>query len=590
MSDKIIDYISGVELNATPEEVEATQVFSKILVEDYKYPKKYIQTRPQYHVKSRPSDTKKEYPVDIAVFNSTNKNEDTIYLIVECKKKNRKDGKNQLEDYMRFSKARLGVWFNGDEKLTIQKIEKDGLVEFEEISDIPSFGQRVEDVGKYLRKDLEAPTNLKTIFKVMRNYLAPNAVGVTRDESLAQQLINLIFCKIYDEKYTKPTDMVNFRSGVGEPVDEVKSRILKIFEGVKERYPDVIESDDNIILDSNSIAYVVGQLQRYCLLEASRDAVGDAFEVFIGHALKGAQGQFFTPKNVVKMIVNMMDIQPNEKIIDPFCGSGGFLVEALKNVWNKSEKNNNELGWPEREIEIEKQKIAIENFRGIDKDDFLSKVCKAQMAILGDGRGGVFCENSLDIPNRWQAKTQDKIALNKFDVVITNPPYGSKIKIDDKEILKQFEVGLKWKKDKKTGQWIKDKMKENDTPQNLAIERCMQFLKPGGRMALVLPDGIYGNDSLGYIRKYLLDNGRVLAIVDLPKETFMPHTSTKTTVILIHKYKDELDKKKNYPVFMAVCETCGHDRRGNLLENEEDDILAVSEKFKEWRNKNGVEL
>lgn len=590
MSDKIIDYISGVELNATPEEVEATQVFSKILVEDYKYPKEYIQTRPQYHVKSRPSDTKKEYPVDIAVFNSTNKNEDTIYLIVECKKKNRKDGKNQLEDYMRFSKARLGVWFNGDEKLTIQKIEKDGLVEFEEISDIPSFGQRVEDVGKYLRKDLEAPTNLKTIFKVMRNYLAPNAVGVTRDESLAQQLINLIFCKIYDEKYTKPTDMVNFRSGVGEPVDEVKSRILKIFEGVKERYPDVIESDDNIILDSNSIAYVVGQLQRYCLLEASRDAVGDAFEVFIGHALKGAQGQFFTPKNVVKMIVNMMDIQPNEKIIDPFCGSGGFLVEALKNVWNKSEKNNNELGWPEREIEIEKQKIAIENFRGIDKDDFLSKVCKAQMAILGDGRGGVFCENSLDIPNKWQVKTQDKIALNKFDVVITNPPYGSKIKIDDKEILKQFEVGLKWKKDKKTGQWIKDKMKENDTPQNLAIERCMQFLKPGGRMALVLPDGIYGNDSLGYIRKYLLDNGRVLAIVDLPKETFMPHTSTKTTVILIHKYKDELDKKKNYPVFMAVCETCGHDRRGNLLENEEDDILAVSEKFKEWRNKNGVEL
>lgn len=306
--------------------------------------------------------------------------------------------------------------------------------------------------------------------------------------------------------------------------------------------------------------------------------------------MKGAQGQFFTPKNVVKMIVNMMDIQPNEKIIDPFCGSGGFLVEALKNVWNKSEKNNNELGWPEREIEIEKQKIAIENFRGIDKDDFLSKVCKAQMAILGDGRGGVFCENSLDIPNKWHAKTQDKIALNKFDVVITNPPYGSKIKIDDKEILKQFEVGLKWKKDKKTGQWIKDKMKENDTPQNLAIERCMQFLKPGGRMALVLPDGIYGNDSLGYIRKYLLDNGRVLAIVDLPKETFMPHTSTKTTVILIHKYKDELDKKKNYPVFMAVCETCGHDRRGNLLENEEDDILAVSEKFKEWRNKNGVEL
>lgn len=247
MAEKIRDYISGLELNATPEEVEATQIFSKMLVEDYKYPKDCIQTRPQYHVKARPSDTKKEYPVDIAVFSSSNKTDETVYLIVECKKRNRKDGKTQLEDYMRLSKARLGVWFNGNDKLAIQKIEQNGTVEFEEISDIPSYGQRIEDVGKYLRKDLEAPTNLKTIFKVMRNYLAPNAVGVVRDESLTQQLINLIFCKIYDEKYTKPTDMVNFRYGIGESIEDVKLRILKIFESVKERYPDVIEGDDNIV-------------------------------------------------------------------------------------------------------------------------------------------------------------------------------------------------------------------------------------------------------------------------------------------------------------------------------------------------------
>lgn len=369
----IIDYISGVEVPDGPEEREATQVFSKILVEDYKYPKDHIQTRPQYRVKVRPSDTKKEYPVDIAVFTSTAKDDDSIHIIVECKKKNRKDGKSQLEDYLRFSKARLGVWFNGDEKLTIQKIEKDGKVFFEEISDIPSFGQRIEDVGKYLRKDLEAPTNLKTIFKIMRNYLAPNAVGVTRDESLAQQLINLIFCKIYDEKYTKPDNMVDFRCGVGENPKDVKKRINKIFTNVKERYPDVIEKEDTISLDDKSVAYVVSQLQKFCLLDASRDAVGDAFEIFIGHALKGAQGQFFTPKNVVKMIVDMIDLNITDKVIDPCCGSGGFLVEALKSVWIKAEQYYNELGWPEKEIEIEKQKIAIEKFRGIDKDAFFKQ-------------------------------------------------------------------------------------------------------------------------------------------------------------------------------------------------------------------------
>lgn len=590
MNEKIIDYISGVELNATPEEVEATQVFSKILVEDYKYPKSHIQTRPQYRVKSRPSDTRKEYPVDIAVFNDDKKDDESIYIVVECKKKNRKDGRTQLEDYMRLSKSKLGVWFNGDEKLTIQKIEKDGEVLFEEISDIPSFGQRIEDVGKYLRKDLETPTNLKTIFKVMRNYLAPNAVGVTRDENLAQQLINLIFCKIYDEKYTKPNDMVNFRCGVKENASDVRDRILNIFERVKERYQDVITKEDSIDLDANSVAYVVSQLQRYCLLEASRDAVGDAFEIFIGHALKGAQGQFFTPKNVVKMIVDMMDIKPKDKIIDPCCGSGGFLVEALKDVWIKSEKMYKELGWPEREIEIEKQKIAIENFRGIDKDDFLSKVCKAQMAILGDGRGGVFCENSLENPENWQRKTQDKISLGNFDVLLTNPPYGSKIKIDDKEILKQFELACKWKQDKDNGEWIKGKLKDNDTPQNLFIERCIDFLKPGGRMALVLPDGIFGNDGLGYIRNYIINHGRVLAVVDLPKETFQPHTSTKTSVLIVQKYADSNDRENKLPVFMAVCETCGHDRRGNIIENQIDDISLVATEFNRWRHNNGVKF
>ena len=322
----IVDYISGFEVKNTPEEVEATQVFSKILVEDYKYPKDNIQTRPQYRVKARPSDRKKEYPVDIAVFDLKKKDDDSLNIIVECKKKNRKDGRAQLEDYMRLSKARLGVLFNGNEKLTIQKIEKNGQVLFEEITDIPTYGQRIEDVGKYLRKDLEAPTNLKTIFKVIRNYLAPNAVGVTRDESLAQQLINLIFCKIYDEKYTKPNDMVNFRCGVSEPLIEVKGRILKMFESVKERYPDVIDKEETINLDEKSIGYVVAQLQKFCLMDATRDAIGDAFEIFIGHALKGAQGQFFTPKNVVKMIIEMIDLKLNEKIIDPCCGFRVIIV------------------------------------------------------------------------------------------------------------------------------------------------------------------------------------------------------------------------------------------------------------------------
>ena len=315
--------------------MEAVQVFSKILVEDYEYPRGLIQTRPQWRVRARPSDTKKEYPVDISVFSDEDHTEDNIQIIVECKKKNRKDGMTQLQDYLRFSKARVGVWFNGVERLFIQKHERDGRIEFSELPNIPRYGQRVEDIGKFKRGDLKPATSLKPVFNAIRNYLAANAVGITRDEVFAQELIKLIFCKIYDERFTKKDDIVTFRAGTNEEDKEVKKRIINLFEKVKSQYDDVIDVGDSIGLDEKALTYVVGELQLYSLRDSSRDAVGDAFEVFIGPSLKGGQGQFFTPRNVVKMIIDMINPTPDQKIIDPACGSGGFLVEALRYVWAK---------------------------------------------------------------------------------------------------------------------------------------------------------------------------------------------------------------------------------------------------------------
>ncbi|ATX85128.1 hypothetical protein CU084_20950 [Bacillus velezensis] len=224
----LIDYISGKQVKETPEEREAVQVFSRALVEDYGYPIEHIQTRPQWRVKVRPSDVKKEYPVDIAVFTSNQRLEENTHIIVECKKKSRKDGRSQLEDYLRFSKARLGVWFNGENRLFLLKNEKDGQINFTEIPNIPRFGQRIEDIGHFRRRDLKPAHNLKSVFKTIRNYLAANAVGITRDEVFAQQLINLIFCKIYDERFTKSTDIVTFRAGIDESSTKVKERIVNL--------------------------------------------------------------------------------------------------------------------------------------------------------------------------------------------------------------------------------------------------------------------------------------------------------------------------------------------------------------------------
>ncbi|WP_296854886.1 N-6 DNA methylase [uncultured Methanobrevibacter sp.] len=578
--EKIIDYISGKEVYATPEEIEAVQVFSRMLVEDYGYKKSQIVTHPQWRVKARPSDTKKEYPVDIAVFKDDNINDDNILIIVECKKPNRKDGRTELEDYLRFSKARLGVWFNGNEKLFLEKIEKDGQIIFDDtLPNIPKAGQRVEDIGRFKRKDLKPAENLKSIFSTMRNYLAPNVVGASRDEVLAQQLINIIFCKIYDEKFTKPDDMVKFRAGKNESFDDVKERIVKLFELVTLQYSDIIDETDKIILDSKSVAYIVGELQQFSLLESKRDAIGDAFEVFIDGALKGGQGQFFTPRNVVRMIIDILNPTKDDLIIDPACGSGGFLIEALRHVWAEVDDFGKEYNWPDNEIETEKQKVAIDKIRGIDKDAFLTKVCKAYMAILGDGRGGIFCENSLVSPKEWDFKTQNKISLNSFDIVVTNPPFGEKIKVEGKDILKQFKVGHKWKKNKKDKSWEMGKLKDKEAPQYLFIERCLDLLVPGGKMGIVLPDGVLGNDKLGYLRQYISENAQILAVIDVPLETFMPHTSTKTSVLILKKLSKE-DIPDDYPIFMAVCDTCGHDRKGKFT--NDDDISRVAEKYHEW--------
>ena len=577
----IIDFISGQEVKATPEEIEAVQVFARQLVEDYGYPKDHIQTRPQFRVKARPSDTKKEYPVDIAVFLNDKKQENDIYIIVECKKKNRKDGKTQLQDYLRFSKAFLGVWFNGDERLFLRKVEKDGRIEFEEIPNIPQFGQRVEDIGKFRRKDLKPTHNLKATFKAIRNHLAANTVGATRDEVLAQQLINLIFCKIYDERFTEPNDIVTFRAGVDEEAKDIKERILDLFDKVKRKYKEVLDDSDTITLDANSVAYVVGELQNYCLIEAERDIIADAFETFIGHALKGGQGQFFTPRNVVKMMVDILDPDDEDLIIDPACGSGGFLIEALRHVWRKLDAEGEKYHWNKSNLQEEKMEVALNKIRGIDKDYFLSKVAKAYMAIIGDGKSGIFCEDSLEVPNNWGTMTKTKIHLGDFSVLLTNPPFGSKIPVRGEDKLKQFELGHKWKQDKKTGNWEKGKLKDKEAPQILFIERCLQLLKDGGRMAIVLPDGIYGNNQLGYIRKFIMKRARIVAVIDIPIETFQPNTGTKTSILILQKMSK---LPSDYPVFMAIAESCGHDRRGNP--KEDDDISKIADEFKKWAKEN----
>lgn len=585
------DFISGKTLKATPEEIEAVQIFAEKLVKDYGYPKEHIQTRPQFRIRRSPSDEEKTYPVDIAVFSNDKRIEENLFLIVECKRKQRKDGIQQLKIYMDLSPAELGVWFNGEDHCYLWKVHrKKGKCEYLELPNIPRFGQRVEDVGLYKRQDLKKPSNLKAVFRDLRNHLAGMTTGITRDETLAKEVINLLFCKILDEQETPPNETVRFRAGTGEPPEKVFERIAELFEKVKTKaFGDVFDEHDSLNIDPKSLTYVVGELQNYCIMEADRDAIGDAFEVFIGPALRGSEGQFFTPRNVVKMVVDILDPKPGETIIDPACGSGGFLITTLESVWGKLRKEAAKFNWTERHLAKREVDIATDCFRGIDKDAFLATVCKAYMALVGDGRGGIFCENGLLPPSDWQPIMQAKIKLGSFDLVMTNPPFGTKIPIKGANILSQFDLAYRWRRDKSKGTVERtNELPEEAAPQIVFLERCLQLLKPGGRMGIVLPESILGNPTYDYITQYLLNETRLLGVVTMPEPLFKTSgkggTHTKVSVLFIQKAKP----KEKYSIFMADVKWCGHDSRGNPTRRRNakgeyvllDEVPDVAQRFK----------
>ncbi len=308
--------------------------------------------------------------------------------------------------------------------------------------------------------------------------------------------------------------------------------------------------------------------------------------------MRGEQGQFFTPRNIVKFAVSLLDPNENESVIDPACGSGGFLIIAVEDVWNKMKGTAQKRGFKKVWVEDKQQSYANKQVRGLDKDSFLTKVTKAYMAIIGDGRGGIFCENSLEPSTKWKSKTREKIQLNYFDLLFTNPPFGSKIPVKEKEILETFNLGYKWSK-KENGKTWKKTLKRNkkQPPQILFIERCLELLKPGGKMAIVLPDGVLGGSKVGYVAYFMISQAKLLALIDLPKEAFQPSTSTKTHLVFLQK-KTEEEKKQNKEsdTFMAIVSVVGHDSKGKTLfknENGErvlnDDLPIVLSNYTEFK-------
>jgi type I restriction enzyme M protein len=409
------------------------------------------------------------------------------------------------------------------------------------------------------KKDLAKVPNLKNSFEEINQHLYAKLKQMDTDtRTRSKEIINLLLCKLVDEINKKPSEVMDFAVRNKESEKELLFRIQKYFEdNVKTRYKDIIEENEHIGLNKNLVYIVVQELQSISLLQSSKDLLRDAFEVFVSKALKEEGGQFFTPINIIKFMVNFLNPDLGSKIIDPACGHGGFLLELRDLLQNKSGINVN--------IKI------VDNLYGMDKDSFLVKICKLYLEILSGEKAKIYCEDSLD-PLSYRLESSKEIKDDYFDYVLTNPPFGARIPIDNKELLNKYQLGHLWRNFE--GQWeIQPKLVKKQAPQILFIERCVNLLRNGGKMGIILPEGIFGNPSDRYIWEYLNQNGKILAVVSLDQNAFQPYTCNKTSILFFEKLKQIPNE---YDINFAIINNVGHDKDGKVtyrLQQNGDPIL-----------------
>ncbi|HTS19652.1 MAG TPA: N-6 DNA methylase [Verrucomicrobiae bacterium] len=577
---KLLDFIDGeTQREETPEEY-VRQEIAKSLVREYKYPKGDIAVEFTLRVGGR------KPRADLAVFFAGNEHtQDQVAIFVECKAQtvkpsDRKEGVGQLQSYMAASpNTAHGMWTNGVERFCYRKVERNGKIEFEDIPDIPSFGQ-TEDESERPHVDQLKPASSDALlfaFRRCHNYIAGNQ-GLQKPEAF-WELLKLIFCKIHDERSSDELQFyasANERHGVNGPL-KVKARLDGLFTAVRTDYASIFKSTEVIDLHPRVLAYIVSQLQMYSLLESDTDVKGRAYEEIVGSNLRGDRGEFFTPRNICRMAVEMLDPGEKDLMLDPACGTGGFLITGMNYVIEKIRKAEEKRGGSTKRIEEATrdriQKYAQNLIVGIDLNPNLVKASKMNMVMNNDGAGGLYQGNSLDSPATWAEELRELNLSGRVDLLFTNPPFGSKIPVQEPSILEKYDLGHSWSYDANGDTWtMTDGIQRSQPPEILFIERCVRFLKPGtGRMAIVLPDGILGSPGLGYVREWILRQTRVLASIDLHPDTFQPSVSVQTSVLVLRrKPQAEIDvetaakRKNDYPVFMAMANHIGHDKRGNI--------------------------
>ncbi|PZO60428.1 MAG: restriction endonuclease subunit M [Phormidesmis priestleyi] len=595
---KVCDYIDQKTRNDTPEEYVRQNIERRLVLELGYLPE---QIEVEYPIKQG----SKRVRADLVIFREGDQhNQENVWIIIECKKDSvtpsaSKDGIEQLRSYMAAcDNSEWGMWTNGKKKTVLRRIRTEEGIEYEEPNDIPSKDGDIEEVDRPTRDSLKNAVgdNLLFSFKICHDHIYVTD-GLQKQPAFFESL-KVIFCKIYDER-NFPNPLEFYATAKEKKSNDgrltVFNRISKIFKAVKKQYPAIFDANDEIKLQPRSLAYIIGELQRYSFLSTNIDVKGKAYEELVGSNLRGDRGEFFTPRNVQKMTIRMLEPKITDKILDQSCGTGGFLVIAMNEVIEQlKQQTKKQMGRASEEAGVWRDALndsikatAKQNFFGIDINPDLVKATKMNMVMNNDGSGNIFRQDSLLHPHQWEegfkkqfakaldidpASLRNEDSLAHFDLIATNPPFGSKLPIKDEETLKQYQLGHVWR-EMETGWEPTEQLQGSAPPEILFIERCWQFLKPGGRMGIVLPDTILGAPGLLYVRHWMIKHCRIVASIDLHPDTFQPFTGIKTSILILQKLHNEEDKEPlpDYEVFMAQVKSTGYDKRGSPIYKRNED-------------------
>jgi len=546
--------------NNPEEKVQAETFLTLILI--YGYPEKRIK---QFVSVQMGSETKE---ADLIVYND-DKHEETL-ILVECKKEDLTDQQfniavDQAYSYAVAEGAKY-VWTTSRIKNQYYEVPNKKPKSRIEIPDIPQFGidklapykyvkggisqvetgrvsEPEEDYGKkqkFFELEVVSESELTKIFIQSHQALWG---GGQRNPSVAfDELDKLIFCKIWDEKHPRkngePYDFQLFR---GEDPEDLLKRVKKIYAIGEKEAPEVFK--DGISLSAQETLTIVKYFQRINLNKTDLDSKGKAFETFMGSYFRGDFGQYFTPRPIVKFIVDSVPINQKSRVLDTSCGSGGFLLYALDKVREQAgeyfdpikEEKDHYTFWHD---------FAEKNLFGIEINDQIARTAKMNMIIHDDGHTNVIASDGLLKDTDLQNNTKNfEFKYNSFDFIVTNPPFGSSIKQTEKAYLHQYNLG------KKEDDWLsvkalREKVRDSQSTEVLFIEQCYNFLNEGGYLAIVIPDGILTNSSMQYVRDNIEEMYRIVAVVSMPQTAFSATgAGVKSSVLFLRKHKNTQTEK-----------------------------------------------